>query len=132
MAGFSGFTEEDIRRFKMQGGTTDFDDDTKKEPIKKAAMNPAGKRSRPREKIRTKSSNSKSNGKAITDKGDTEKKTVKKEQVVEPEVNHEETVVEEKKAEEKPREIEVVMEPEKYVLREYDTCQIFVLIFVNN
>ena len=130
MAGFSGFTEEDIRRFKMQGRTADFDGDTRQEPIKKAAINPTGKRSRPREKIRTKSSNSKSsNGKAVATEG--EKNAVKKERSVVPEAKHEEAAAEETKVEEKPREVEVVMEPEKYELRKFNTFQMFVLISVN-
>ncbi len=114
MAGFSGFTEEDIRRFKMQRESIDFDDNTRQEPIKKAAINTSGKRSRPREKIRTKSSNSKPNGKAVK-APDSEKKPVRKEHTAVPESKQEETVTEEKRVEERPREIEVIMEPEKYV-----------------
>ena len=111
MAGFSGFTDEDIRRFKMQGDATSFEENTKPEPIKKAAINSAGKRSRPREKIRTKSSNSKPSGK----QPDVDKKAAKERAVhaVESEPKQEQIVAEETKVEEKPREVEVVMEPEK-------------------
>lgn len=104
MAGFSGFSEEEVRRFKMQRESVDYNENARQEPIKKAAINPSGKRSRPREKIRTKSSNSKPNGK------------VPKEHVVpdpSPESKQQEIVSEEKTVEEKPREIEVIMEPEK-------------------
>ena len=109
MAGFSGFTDEEIRRFKTIGESVDSSENAKQEPIKKAAINPAGKRARPREKIRTKSRDSKPKPKL----SDQETIVVKEQAVVEAESKQEELVSEEKKVEEKPREVEVVMEDEK-------------------
>ena len=109
MAGFSGFTDEEIRRFKTIGESVDSSENAKQEPIKKAAINSAGKRARPREKIRTKSRDSKPKPKL----SDQETIVVKDQAVVESESKQEELVTEEKKVEEKPREVEVVMEDEK-------------------
>ena len=109
MAGFSGFTDEEIRRFKTIGESVDSSENAKQEPIKKAAINSAGKRARPREKIRTKSRDSKPKPKL----SDQETIVVKDQGVVESESKQEELVTEEKKVEEKPREVEVVMEDEK-------------------
>ena len=109
MAGFSGFTDEEIRRFKTIGESVDSSENAKQEPIKKAAINSAGKRARPREKIRTKSRDSKPKPKL----SDQETIVVKEQAVVEAESKQEDLVTEEKKVEEKPREVEVVMEDEK-------------------
>ena len=110
MAGFSGFTDEEIRRFKTIGESVDSSENAKQEPIKKAAINSAGKRARPREKIRTKSRDSKPVKPKLSDQ---ETIVVKEQAVVEAESKQEELVTEEKKVEEKPREVEVVMEDEK-------------------
>ncbi|XP_028394600.1 RAB6-interacting golgin-like isoform X2 [Dendronephthya gigantea] len=107
MAGFSGFTDEEIQRFKTQGESTGSNRSEKQEPIKKAAINPAGKRSRTREKIRSKSTNSKQN-----DRPPESRKNEPKEEVV-AEGKEEQGDVEEKKVEETCREVQVVMEPEK-------------------
>lgn len=110
MAGFSGFTDEEIRRFKTIGETVDCGDNARQEPVKKSGINPAGKRTRPREKIRTRSRDSKP---IKTKPAEPETTVVKQQAVVEAESKQEELVTEGKKVEKKPRQVEVVMEDEK-------------------
>lgn len=106
MAGFTGFSEAEIRRFKIQAENCGSEEKTTQEPIKKAAINSSEKRSKPREKIRKKSGN-KRHLNAPSES------TAIKTNVNAAELKQDDIFREKRMAEEKPREVEVVMEPEK-------------------
>lgn len=115
MAGFSGFTDEEIQRFKTQGESTCYDKNAKQEPIKKAAINSTGKRSRTREKSRSRLTNTKQNDRPLelqkSELTELKKNVVAEEKQEGGDVGEEN--VGEKKVEETLREVQVVMEPEK-------------------
>lgn len=115
MAGFSGFTDEEIFRLKMQGQGLNQGEKERREPVKKALINSSGKRGKSREKIRTRQTDSRCNSTHAEEEPSTSPtKCRRNEAVKKPDENlMNDKVLDEKKSVEKAREVEVIMEPEK-------------------
>ena len=116
MAGFGGFTDEEIFRLKMQGEGLNFAEAERIEPMKKASINNTGKRGKPREKLRTRQANSKSNTTTVKEGAHTSPTgmTMTNESSIKEQKPAEDTAVDVKTEVEKPHEVKVVMEPERY------------------